>query len=212
MKRLGWVAVLVLLSACGPSIPGVNLKTISLLSREDMNGDRPLCVDFVVLYDKELLRKFHEMTANQYFRSVDQLRRDNMSMMDVWRWEMVPGQFLGNYRPVFKNSKAWGALFFADYQSAGEHRFDVGPAPHVCVILGKETIESLMPRDELKTTPDPQSIASYPLDQTILLNTHTPNVGTSQDDYRKLQSYDGVRGPQKVSESPQAGVQKEEKA
>ena len=198
---------LMVLTACAPSIPGVNIQTLSLLSRDGANDNLPLSVDFVVVYDQELLKKLKTMTAKQYFASIDQLRRDNMSMLDVWRWEMIPGQFLGNYTPSFKSSNAWGGFFFADYQKPGEHRFSVGSAPHICVVLGTETIEAVIPRDDLKKASPSQPIASYPLDQTVLLNTHTPNVGTSHQDYQNLKAQGGVEnGAQKLAQ-PGYGAQ-----
>jgi hypothetical protein len=148
------------------------------------------------------------MTAKQYFSAIDRLRRDNVAMMDVWRWEMVPDQLLGNYEPVFSETKAWGGLFFADYQTPGDHRVGIGKSAHVCVVMGPDDIVAVTAED-LPEAPERVTTLVYPVAATALLNTDTPNTGMTQKDYETMRGISDDAA-QKTPAGPQASLGEEQ--
>ncbi|MBY0263824.1 MAG: hypothetical protein K2P90_00100 [Holosporales bacterium] len=210
MGRLAFILGVLFLEGCSliPGPPGLQLKNISLLSKEKANKNSALTVDLVVLYDKELLKKLQGMTSVQYFSSIDQLRRDNMSMTDIWRWELVPGQFLVKYQPIYENKKVWGALFFADYHTPGDHRVGIGTSHNLCVTFGEEDIDSVSAEDApgLFCMNDPEGIIIYPVKETVVLNTRTPSQGMKNDDQEKMKKT-GSDKAQNPQENPSAALQ-----
>lgn len=205
MRGLWLGAVMLLLASCSSKsgAPGLSLKSISLVSASNTNLNSGLTVDFVAVYDKNLLDKLQGMTSTQYFSSIDQLRRDNMSMFDVWRWELVPNQILENYKPVFEQSKAWGGLFFADYQTPGDHRVGIGLSSYVRVTLGEQDIEAVAPEEAPEDEEEKKAMTIYPVKETVLLNTHTPHTGMTQKNYENMKKGGGA---QKAPTQPQATV------
>jgi hypothetical protein len=163
--------VLLILVGCGSheSPPGATLESFSVVATEDVNLDSAITMDLVVIYDKELLNTLNKMTSEQYYGAIGQIRRDNDTLLDIWRWEMVPNQVLENYDPVFDTEKTWGILVFADYKTQGAHRAGIGKdVAEVVVTLGKKDIASVNTSTEITET-DVASKKIYPGRNTIRL-------------------------------------------
>ena len=175
----GFLVVNSLLAGCSSveKPPGTSLTDVSLISTKDVNTNTAITVDLVAVYDKELFGKLKEMPSAAYFGSIDQMRRDNMSAVEIFRWEMVPGQILEGYEPQIAKDRTWGLIFFADYQTPGAHRAVVGQTDAARLVLGSKDIDALEPR---KYSENPKKrFQKYPENATLILNTRPSKDGES---------------------------------
>jgi type VI secretion system protein len=136
------LACSLLLTHCSHGPPGSNLKFISISTTPKLNERSAIKLDLVVVYNEQLFEKLQGLSSEAYYKAIPQIRRDNDTLVDIWRWEMVPNQFLNRYTPVFPYSKAWGVLFFAKYKTPGVHRAGIGSKiENVEIVLGEKEIE-----------------------------------------------------------------------
>lgn len=101
-----------------------------------LNGNTPVPVDVVVVYDKGLLEDLQGLSARQWFEQREQILRDNPKRLDTWSWEWVPGQEVATQVLEFDLGTA-GGLIFADYLEAGDHRLRFDPHQHFRLSLGE---------------------------------------------------------------------------
>lgn len=131
MRTLFALCFLLFLNACGTKTekpemdPDVNLEEVSLSMDADANENGALSIDLVLVYKKELLDALMQMSAADYYASAQQIRRDFPGMVDVWHWELTPGQLVKDY-PIRKKDHLVGGVVFADYVSPGDHRIRLG--------------------------------------------------------------------------------------
>jgi type VI secretion system protein len=103
---------------------------------EKLNNDAPVTVDLVIVYEEALLKELAKLTASQYFAKKEQIRRDAGETIDVYTYEIVPGQTLAP-QPVKPNHvTGQGALVFARYATPGDHRQAIGPDREVTLQMG----------------------------------------------------------------------------
>ncbi|MGL5784605.1 MAG: hypothetical protein ACRCYZ_03975 [Alphaproteobacteria bacterium] len=115
----------------------VSLEAVSFEASSDANLNAAVSMDLVVVYTAPLYETFKKMTAETYYTSVEQLRRDHYGVLQIWHWEIVPGQSKA-YQLMGSICSAVGAVLFVDYNTPGEHRADVGKIPHAFVYLDKQ--------------------------------------------------------------------------
>ncbi len=130
----------------------VSLEAVSFKASSDANLNTAVSVDLVIVYTAPLYEMFKKMTAEAYYASVEQLRRDHYGVFQIWHWEVVPGQAKA-YQLAGLTCSAVGAVLFVDYKTPGEHRADVGKIPHAFVSLDKQGFRlageaPLMPLEE----------------------------------------------------------------
>src|SRR3990167_11339434 len=88
------------LVACGnDQLPELTMQSVSIYTDLDANNNSATAVDLVVIYDQELVKTLGQMSASQYFTSMKQLLLDNPTLLDIWHWELVPGQTVQNFSP-----------------------------------------------------------------------------------------------------------------
>ncbi len=100
-------------------------QTVSFRISENLNGNYPVAVEMVVVYNGDLENELAELTAEQWFDQRQQYLRDfSTQELEAFRWEWVPGQSPPEqqlrYRPGARS-----ILVFASYSSPGEHRLRV---------------------------------------------------------------------------------------
>ncbi len=102
-----------------------------------MNGNHPVAVDFLIVYDQELYQALQGMDAEQWFEGRDQFLADAApEMLQVHAREWVPGS-AGVTETVDHRRGALGGVLFASYFSPGEHRFVVQPLKNFTLKLGE---------------------------------------------------------------------------
>lgn len=132
-KQLLWVvSVPIFLSGCSllqgdkNAEPPVCLKKVNISLDSDANQDSALAIDLLMIYKKELLDTVMQMKARDYYLSATQLKRDYPEMVDIWHWELTPGQVVKDYPITQRPDPVIGAVFFADYLTPGDHRVRFG--------------------------------------------------------------------------------------
>ncbi len=123
-----------------------------------LNQGFPVAVDFVVVYDRELLAAFGELTAHDWFEQRERLRLDHEPRsLEISSWELVPscdgcaapGPFSVRYR-----GGALGGVVFANYFTPGAHHILIEPLRPFALQLGESGFEH-RPRLPPKPASDP---------------------------------------------------------
>ena len=106
--------------------PPVQTRVVYFNNAENANQNQSIAFDLVILYDKELVEKFLEMPASEWFAKREQLKRDHPSKLFTWDWELTPGRRIPMF-PVRGAEGAQALLAFADYSFEGAHRARLDP-------------------------------------------------------------------------------------
>ncbi len=132
---------LIFLSSCGGApqpVKQVFLQSVMLDVDPRANEDTAIALDFVVTYSGDLSNTLLQLPAFKYFEQRKQLLRDNPDIIQIWSWEVVPGQIV-NLTPItFSGPYPQAGIFFANYLTPGDHRIRVGKQASVKVILGQQ--------------------------------------------------------------------------
>lgn len=130
------------LVACGfLSRPGKlfgGRATVEARMSDGLNGNRPVAVDLVIVYDSKLEKELAALTADQWFakrRQYLQVQPD--TSLEVHGWQWAPGQYVPP-RPIDYRLGALSTLVFASYSSAGDHRAQVAPDQNLVLLLGDD--------------------------------------------------------------------------
>jgi type VI secretion system protein len=111
--------------------PEVAINQISITAAPNANDDSPTTVDVVLLYDDSLTDQFLQMTAAQWFDRREQLTRDFPNGIQVFSWEVVPGQTLSDLS-VDRRAGTTAGFVFARFTR---------PAPHRLRLTDQSTVE-----------------------------------------------------------------------
>ena len=110
------------------------------------NHDNPVAVDLVMVHDEKLVEALREMTADQWFKTREQIKLDYIlgQGLDLWSWEWAPGQKVEPMELVLK-PQAKAAFVFVDFMTPGAHRFRLDPFKDIIIRIGDDevTVESL---------------------------------------------------------------------
>lgn len=132
----GVLFCIVLLAGCQSiedNYPDINIQTISIMLDADANENSATSVDLIVVYDKALVKSLMGMDSKKYFANLNQIRRDYPEMVDIWHWELTPGQVVTNYPITLRECTPLGAVIYADFYSPGDHRIRLGSSENIHV-------------------------------------------------------------------------------
>lgn len=137
MRRAALAALLCALTAAGCAGP-VKTRAYAVSVAPEANGESPVPLELVVVYDRALLEEVQQLSARDWFRRRTQLARDYPDGFRSMRWELVPGQSLA-LRPLELSRRGARAAFvFADYLTEGDHRLRIDPFRTALIELGDE--------------------------------------------------------------------------
>lgn len=144
-KHLAAIATIALASCSSISTPSASLTmaSVSMYAEPDANQNSALAVDLVIVYNAALLGTLSQMSAKTYFAASKQLLLDNPTLLDIWHWELVPGQIVQNFQPPQNKGEAFGAYLFADYHTPGDHRVRVTPDGILNILLMRDDLKNL---------------------------------------------------------------------
>src|SRR5690606_30381858 len=106
--------------------PPLNLESVSISLDNDANLSSATAIELIIVYKMELLKALMKINAVDYFASADQIKRDYPDMVEVYRWELTPGQAICDYKIMVNGDDPLGVVIFADYLTPGNHRERVG--------------------------------------------------------------------------------------
>ncbi len=135
------------LTGCGFRGERIGLDSLTLDVAERANDDTPIAVDFVVVFDSDLLKLLSEIPSKQWFAERDQYRRDYRQLFSIWSLELVPGQFRDVRDFPFAGDKAAGLLVFAGYNTPGVHRLRLSESGRVWLRFDSREMRLLTDRD-----------------------------------------------------------------
>lgn len=124
-------------------LPELNINSVSIYATPDANQNSAIAIDLVMVYNIELLKTIGKMSAAKYFTSVRQLLIDNPLLLDIWHWELVPGQMVVGFAPPQDKGPAFGAYVFANYLTPGDRRLKVAPDGIVDILLLRDDLVNL---------------------------------------------------------------------
>ncbi len=132
------------LAACTNEVlPELSIDSVSIYTDLDANQNSATAVDLVIIYDQELVKLLGQMSAAKYFSSSKQMLLDNPTLLDVWHWELVPGQIVQDFSPPQEKGNAYAAYVFANYLTPGDHRIKVAPTGIVKILLLRNDLKNL---------------------------------------------------------------------
>ena len=136
-------AAIALVSCSSEPLPELSIDKVSIYTEPDANQNSAIAVDLVIIYDLELVKMLGQMSAAKYFASSSQLLLDNPTLLDIWHWELVPGQIVQDFTPPQEQGDAFAAYVFANYLTPGDHRVKVSPEGNVKILLLKNDLKNL---------------------------------------------------------------------
>jgi type VI secretion system protein len=136
------LASLILVACSGEPRPDLSIDSVSIYADPDANQNSAIAVDLVLVYDLELVNTLAKLSASKYFSMSKQLLLDNPTMLDIWHWELVPGQIVDNFTPDQEDGDAFAAFVFANYITDGDHRVKVAPDGVIKIILMKDDLKN----------------------------------------------------------------------
>lgn len=138
-------AIIAIETSCGGGpTPQVFLEVVDVTVAPQANQDSAVAMDLIVVYDDGLIDTLFKLSANSYFAQKQQIMRDNPGQIDVWSWEVVPGQVVPSRQIKFSQPIPRGGIFFANYLTPGDHRIRVGKETGVKITLAPKDF-SLQP-------------------------------------------------------------------
>ena len=135
--KLRWLVLLLLLGLAACTDP-YRLR-VGLRAEEAANGNAPVAVAVLVVYDDSVFNELSKLSATEWFQQAEQYQKDNPNMVsfDLLSWELMPGQEVKESVVPLQERPAKG-LVFADYYAGGRHRARFRPDRRILVLLGKQ--------------------------------------------------------------------------
>jgi type VI secretion system protein len=143
LKSLFLCMALGLVSCSNETLPELIIESFSIYTDPDANQNSATAVDLVIIYDPELVKILGQLSADKYFGASRQLLLDNPSLLDIWHWELVPGQIVQDFTPPQEEGPAFAAFVFANYLTPGDHRLRVSPEGIVKILLTRTDMKNL---------------------------------------------------------------------
>ena len=114
-------------------------RDVAIQSDAGSNGGVPVALDIVFVTDEAAWQELSQMAAAEYFERRAQLGTDFPGGVVTLAFEIVPGQQIEGVQTSW-SCDAVGALVFANYSSAGDHRLSVGEAEAGTIFLGEDDL------------------------------------------------------------------------
>ncbi len=109
---------------------------------DQLNGDAPVAVDLVIVYDEDLDKSLSGYTSVQWFSKRAQLSEDSQ-LLTFKSWEWTPGQAVPEQRFGYRRG-AVAAFLFAAYEAEGDHRRRFAPNRSLLLQLGEAKFTTVL--------------------------------------------------------------------
>jgi hypothetical protein len=104
---------------------GTALEEVMLSTEEDMNDRGAVKMHIIIVYEEELAEELMKMSADNYFRSVDQLVKDHPDKIKIFEWELVAKKRITPWQKIeypADHMTPVAGYIFAKYSGIGEYR------------------------------------------------------------------------------------------
>jgi type VI secretion system protein len=120
----------------------LNWSGLTVIADEGANLNTALAVDVVLVRDESALAAVMAISASRWFRSRTDLVKTYPETLQYVSVELAPGQTMKLPTDQLKTERVLGAVVFADYIPAGEHRMRVEQlAGDIVVQLGARSFD-----------------------------------------------------------------------
>ena len=133
------------MSACGGFHPSAWIDRnfdFSVTVAKNANGNSPIAVDLVLIFDEDLVKKLSALTSREWFKQRDQFKQDfpGDTGFSSLEWEWIPNQ---NVLPLSfpTKGKLEAVVIFANYTSEGAHRARITPNSDIKLKLLEESFQ-----------------------------------------------------------------------
>ena len=112
------ICLCAMLISCGAGVRARSMLggklNVTVNVSEKVNQNAPIAMDLLLVYNDQLRDTLLKMSAKDWFRQKDQIRRDYIEGegLDCWSWEWIPGQKIPMQKLPLK-SKAKAGIVFA---------------------------------------------------------------------------------------------------
>ena len=137
LQKFLLVVCAIIHAACMSSpTPQVFLEGVYVTVDPNANQDTPVAMDVIVVYEEALVQSLFKLSAAQYFSQKFQIIRDNPGQMDIFSYEVVPGQNVDPRSITLSRPIPFGGVVFANYLTPGDHRIRIGKEIAAKITLG----------------------------------------------------------------------------
>lgn len=114
------------------------LEKVHFKVSKQVNGNAPVAVHLVIIYDDGVMGQVSQMTADQYFEAEPQLRKDHPNDIDFYTWEVVPGQEMDDEDIKMTKAYGKGGFVFARYSTPDAHRESIADEQEITIHLDEK--------------------------------------------------------------------------
>lgn len=139
-----FVFALTMLTSCGMGVRSRSLfggkVNVDVTVSESANKNNPVAVDYILVYNEDLLKELLKTPAKEWFEKKNQFKRDypEDTGFASFEWEWIPGQSVPPLAMPLE-ARAKGAFVFALYFSKGDHRAHLDPHKSFKLMLLEDT-------------------------------------------------------------------------
>ncbi len=133
-----------LLSGCAKS-PNKRhlLKSVSILSQDNMNNNSVVIVDLVQVFNQELWKSLSKMKGNEYFQKKQSIATYNSQHVKIWSFEPIPQTKMQSFCITNWKPRCFGAIVFVSYNSNKQNSFILPPiTKNLYISLGADSLKS----------------------------------------------------------------------
>lgn len=114
------------------------LEKVNFKVSKKVNDNSPVSVHLIIVYDDGVMGQVAAMTAEQYFTAELQLRKDHANDIDIYEWEIVPGQEMESEDISMTKAYGKGAFIFARYGTPDAHREGIADEQEITLHLDEK--------------------------------------------------------------------------
>ena len=119
----------------------INKIKFKYRSSVNMNNNKAVTLDILVIYDTSLFSIINGLKASDYFETRGQLYKNNKHLMSICSWDVLPGKVSPNYN-LHLGPQAVAIVIFASYENKDNNHKLVIPieSNNLMILLNEKTL------------------------------------------------------------------------
>ena len=150
MKRIFLIFLLLISCSkfCIATVSKVWLEKVSWVAEKNANDGIPIKINLIYFYDEAYMKRIMEKDSKEYFENFDTLKRDFGDKVEIYEFDVIPGQVKDGIDVFPKKCDAKGAVLFARYNSTEKsQKYSIGEDSEIRLIFKKDSVELLESKD-----------------------------------------------------------------